>query len=185
MNAPTLADCVAALEARRLAVCEQMDSYGSPVAACDADFNALVLERAEITAALARAASHRAREARVSTRSTTHPGNTAGENAMRHTLILAAALAVSAAPPPTYQLAVMPRDSGKIYPGVAHYGLRRRRPDRHLDRGQGVPRHVGADRALVHHRLHHRIGRRLGWARLGYHGGVGGTYSADNPTAAR
>ena len=52
--APTLAECVAALEARRRAVCDQMDSYGSPVAACDADFNALVLERAELTAALAR-----------------------------------------------------------------------------------------------------------------------------------
>jgi hypothetical protein len=55
MNAaPTLADCVAALEARRRAVCKQMDACGSPVAACDADFNALVLERAEITAAIAR-----------------------------------------------------------------------------------------------------------------------------------
>jgi hypothetical protein len=53
---PTLADCVAALEARRRAVCEQMDSFGSPVAACDADFNALVMERAEITAALTRLA---------------------------------------------------------------------------------------------------------------------------------
>ena len=52
--APSLAECVAALEARRRAVCEQMDGYGSPVAACDADFNALVLERAEISAAIAR-----------------------------------------------------------------------------------------------------------------------------------
>jgi len=65
MNAPTLADCVAALEARRLAVCEQMDSYGSPVAACDADFNALVLERAEISAALARLRPIARGEARV------------------------------------------------------------------------------------------------------------------------
>jgi len=52
--APTLADCVAALEARRRAVCAQMIAHGSPVAACDADYNALVLERAEITAAIAR-----------------------------------------------------------------------------------------------------------------------------------
>ena len=52
--APSLADCVAALEARRRALCEQMDSYGSPIAACDADYNALVLERAELSAALAR-----------------------------------------------------------------------------------------------------------------------------------
>ena len=68
MSTPTLADCVAALEARRLAVCEQMDTYGSPVAACDADFNALVLERAEITAALARLTPIARGEARV-----THP----------------------------------------------------------------------------------------------------------------
>ena len=53
---PSLADCVAALEARRRAVCEQMDGYGSPIAACDADYNAMVLERAEITAAIARLA---------------------------------------------------------------------------------------------------------------------------------
>ena len=66
MNAPTLADCVAALEARRRAVCEQMDAYGSPVAACDADFSALVLERAEITAAIARLAPIARGETRVS-----------------------------------------------------------------------------------------------------------------------
>ena len=65
MSAPTLADCVAALEARRRAVCEQMDSYGSPVAACDADFNALVLERSELTAALARLTPIARGEARV------------------------------------------------------------------------------------------------------------------------
>ena len=68
MSTPTLADCVAALEARRLAVCEQMDTYGSPVAACDADFNALVLERAEISAALARLTPIARGEAKV-----THP----------------------------------------------------------------------------------------------------------------
>jgi hypothetical protein len=63
--APSLADCVAALEARRRAVCEQMDDYGSPVAACDADFNALVLERAEISAAIARLSPIARGEARV------------------------------------------------------------------------------------------------------------------------
>lgn len=52
--APTLAECVAALEARRLAICAEMEAYGSPVAACDADFSALVMERAELSAALAR-----------------------------------------------------------------------------------------------------------------------------------
>ena len=66
--APTLAECVAALEARRRAVCEEMDSHGSPVAACDADYNALVLERAELTAALARLTPIARGEARV-----THP----------------------------------------------------------------------------------------------------------------
>jgi len=62
---PSLADCVAALEARRRAVCDQMDGYGSPVAACDADFNALVQERAEISAAIARLAPIARGEARV------------------------------------------------------------------------------------------------------------------------
>jgi len=65
---PTLAECVAALEARRRAVCQEMDSHGSPVAACDADYNALVLERAELTAALARLVPIARGEARV-----THP----------------------------------------------------------------------------------------------------------------
>jgi len=62
---PSLADCVAALEARRRAVCEQMDGYGSPIAACDADYNAMVLERAEITAAIARLAPIARGEARA------------------------------------------------------------------------------------------------------------------------
>ena len=52
--APSLADCVALLEARRRTLCEAMSDYGSPVAACDADYNAMVAERAEITAAIAR-----------------------------------------------------------------------------------------------------------------------------------
>ena len=52
--APSLADCVAALEARRRAVCAEMESYGTPVPACDADFNALVMERAELAAARSR-----------------------------------------------------------------------------------------------------------------------------------
>ncbi|QJR14885.1 hypothetical protein [Usitatibacter palustris] len=57
MNAaPSLADCVAALEARRRALCEEMHDYGTPVPACDADFNAMVAERAEISAALTRLA---------------------------------------------------------------------------------------------------------------------------------
>ena len=49
----TLDQCVALLEARRVAVCEQLGSYGTPVPACDADFNALLAERAQLVAALA------------------------------------------------------------------------------------------------------------------------------------
>ena len=61
----TLAQCVHLLEARRRWVCEEMRGYGSPVAACDADFSALVAERAEITAALARLEPIARAEARV------------------------------------------------------------------------------------------------------------------------
>ena len=61
----TLAQCVNVLEARRLAVCAELQGYGSPVAACDADFSALVAERAEIVAALARLAPLARAEARV------------------------------------------------------------------------------------------------------------------------
>ena len=52
----TLAECVAVLESRRLAVCDELSAHGAPVPACDADFNALLAERAELVAALARLA---------------------------------------------------------------------------------------------------------------------------------
>jgi hypothetical protein len=52
----TLAECVAVLEARRMAVCEELGGYGAAVPACDADFNTLLAERAELVAALARLA---------------------------------------------------------------------------------------------------------------------------------
>jgi hypothetical protein len=52
----TLADCVATLEARRLRVCGELGDYAQPVPACDADYNALLAERAELVAALARLA---------------------------------------------------------------------------------------------------------------------------------
>jgi hypothetical protein len=52
----TLAECVAVLESRRLTVCDELSGYGAPVPACDADFNALLAERAELVAALARLA---------------------------------------------------------------------------------------------------------------------------------
>ena len=53
----TLADCVAMLESRRLTVCDELADYGiAAVPACDAHFNALLAERAELVAALARLA---------------------------------------------------------------------------------------------------------------------------------
>jgi hypothetical protein len=56
MEPVTLAQCVAVLEARRVAVCAELGGYGSPVPACDADYNTLLAERAELVAALARLA---------------------------------------------------------------------------------------------------------------------------------
>ena len=63
---PTLADCVALLESRRLAVCEELQGYGSAVPACDADYNTLIAERTELAAALARLAPLARAEARIS-----------------------------------------------------------------------------------------------------------------------
>ena len=39
-----------------MAVCGELGSYARPVPACDADYNALLAERAELVAALARLA---------------------------------------------------------------------------------------------------------------------------------
>ena len=61
----SLADCVAVLESRRRAVCDELSHYGTPVPACDADFNALLAERAELVAALARLAPLARAEAAV------------------------------------------------------------------------------------------------------------------------
>ena len=41
---------------------------------------------------------------------------------MRHAIFITAALLASGCATTTYQLSVMPRDSGKIYPGIAQYG---------------------------------------------------------------
>ena len=48
----TLAQCIELLEARRQILCEQIHDYARPVPACDADFNALLAERAGITLAI-------------------------------------------------------------------------------------------------------------------------------------
>ena len=66
----TLADCLALLEARRLALCDEIHDYPRPVAACDVDYNALLAERAEIIGALARLAPICRAEARIA-----HPRN--------------------------------------------------------------------------------------------------------------
>lgn len=53
----TLAECIAVLESRRIAVCDELSDYGTAaVPACDAHFNTLLAERAELVAALARLA---------------------------------------------------------------------------------------------------------------------------------
>jgi hypothetical protein len=61
-----LAHGLALLEARRVAICDEIsERAGAAVAACDADFNALLAERAEIVAALVRLAPFARGEARV------------------------------------------------------------------------------------------------------------------------
>ena len=49
----TLTQCIELLEARRLLLCDELQHYARPVAACDADFNALLVERTAIVQALA------------------------------------------------------------------------------------------------------------------------------------
>ena len=49
----TLSQCVELLEARRVQICDELHDYAGPVAACDADFNALLVERAVIGQTLA------------------------------------------------------------------------------------------------------------------------------------
>jgi hypothetical protein len=63
--AVTLADCVEVLEARRRALCEAIGAFATPVAACDADYNALLAERAEVVGALSRLAPLARAEARI------------------------------------------------------------------------------------------------------------------------
>ena len=49
----SLEQCIEMLEARRLLLCDELQHYARPVAACDADFNALLVERTAIVQALA------------------------------------------------------------------------------------------------------------------------------------
>jgi hypothetical protein len=48
----TLSDCIAMLEARRQWLAEQLNEFAKPIAACDADYNAILAERAEIVRAI-------------------------------------------------------------------------------------------------------------------------------------
>ena len=48
----TLEQCIEALEARRQLLCEEILDYTRSVPACDVDFNTLLAERSELTAAL-------------------------------------------------------------------------------------------------------------------------------------
>ena len=102
---------------------------------------------------------------------------------MRHAiLITAAALLAGGCATPSYQLSVMPRDSGKIYPGVAHYGSGSEGPISIAIEGkeyrgtwvQTVPSYTTG------------FTTGIGWGGYGRHGGWwggagGGTYSMDNP----
>jgi hypothetical protein len=51
-SAVTLAQCVAMLEARRKLICDELNDFARPIAACDADFYTLLAERAEIVRAI-------------------------------------------------------------------------------------------------------------------------------------
>ncbi|MBI3715240.1 MAG: hypothetical protein HY255_04520 [Betaproteobacteria bacterium] len=48
----TLEQCLEVLEARRQALCEELRSFARPIAACDADCNAVLAERAAIVLAI-------------------------------------------------------------------------------------------------------------------------------------
>jgi hypothetical protein len=50
----TLAQCVAMLEARRKLIRDELNDLARPIAACDADFNTLLAERAEIVQSISR-----------------------------------------------------------------------------------------------------------------------------------
>ena len=106
---------------------------------------------------------------------------------MRHALAalaapVVAALALSGCATPTYQLSVMPRDSGKLYSGVAQYGSSTEGPIAITIEGkeyrgswvQTVPSYTTG------------FTTGFGWGGWGgrgwgYHGAVGGSYSQDNP----
>jgi hypothetical protein len=68
----TLARCIELLEARRLRICEELQHYVRPVAACDVDFNAMLVERAAIVQALAQLEPISRAEVHISNRREDH-----------------------------------------------------------------------------------------------------------------
>jgi hypothetical protein len=48
----TLGQCVAMLEARRQLLSQSLNDFARPIAACDADYNAILAERAELVRAI-------------------------------------------------------------------------------------------------------------------------------------
>ena len=48
----TLAQCIEVLEARRRLVNKELNAFGSPVPACDVDFNTLLAERGALSLVL-------------------------------------------------------------------------------------------------------------------------------------
>jgi hypothetical protein len=100
---------------------------------------------------------------------------------MRHAIALSAALLLGGCATTTYQLAVMPRDSGKIYPGIAENASGAEGPISIAIEGreyrgtwvQTVPSYTTG----------YSTGFGWGWGR-GWHypyAGVGGSISMDNP----
>ena len=71
-QAVSLEQCIELLEARRLLICDELQHYARPVATCDADFNALLVERTAIVQALAQLQPISRAEVRISSRREDH-----------------------------------------------------------------------------------------------------------------
>ncbi len=72
LQAATLQQCVELLEARRLLLCDELQLYARPVAAWDADFNALLVERTAVVQALAQLRPINRAEVNISSRREDH-----------------------------------------------------------------------------------------------------------------
>ena len=97
---------------------------------------------------------------------------------MRNPLILAAVLALGGCTTVSYQLSLMPRDSGKLYQGVADG----------VSGGEGRisitiedKTYTGTWVTVVSDRSTGWVGGGFGYGRWGGWGAAGGTYHVDNP----